>query len=63
VKKLYKTPEIEWDGFQLKSPICSQLYGELYSGGSNNTTTIISPSYEGAIGDAGGEIRPTRPRG
>jgi hypothetical protein len=62
MKKVYQAPNIEYDNFSLRDNICSQLYSDLYSVGGQVETTAITPSYEGNINDAIGEIRPTRPR-
>lgn len=62
MRKVYKSPEIEFDDFEIKDYICADLYGglggpEFYSVGDGNGDA----SYESGIPDAGGEIRPTRP--
>lgn len=59
MKKIYVTPEIEYDDFSLDSVICANLYGgsksrsaEFYAIGN----TAGTASDESGIPEAGGDI-------
>lgn len=63
MKKLYQSPEIEFDSFDLSEYICRELYGDFYSVGGNDT--IASPAGasqisgghgEGGMGDGNGGV-------
>ena len=60
MKKLYQSPEIEFDSFDLSEYICRELYGDFYSVGGNDPT-VASPGGssgvpEGPIGGGGADL-------
>lgn len=59
MKKIYVTPEIEYDDFSLNDVICANLYGgsksrsaEFYAIGN----TAGTASDESGVGEGGGDI-------
>lgn len=61
MKKIYVTPEIEYDDFSLNDVICANLYGnsrgrtaEFYAIGGNGYDAGSSRT-EGGVGDNGGQ--------
>ncbi|MEE3439571.1 hypothetical protein [Ruminococcus sp.] len=61
MKKVYETPTIEYDDFELDSLVCANLYGSNHNKRSTEFYAIgggtgLASSDESTIGDAGGDF-------